>query len=89
MEVNELLKEPKFKNLFYEIISDEIDEELEKNILKFINEEVAVEVEDLFDYFHSIPIENVLVWLEEYQAKWNPESKIFEFVKDQIEFYNE
>lgn len=68
MEINELLKRSEFKNLFYEIISTEIDEELEKDILEYINEEIAVEVEDLFDYFQTISMENVCVWLEEYES---------------------
>jgi hypothetical protein len=69
-------------SLLFEILGSEVDEELERDILCFINEEIAVEENDLFGYFRKISVEDVLHWLEEYEENWNPASKIYEKVLD-------
>ncbi|MGN7175051.1 hypothetical protein [Cytobacillus sp. SAFR-174] len=73
--------------LLFEVLASEIDEELEKDMLEFINVESAIEEEDLFNYFQGISCEDILYWLEEYEAKWNPDCRIYEIVNDQINFY--
>lgn len=69
-----------------EVLACEINEELEKDILEFLNGEVAVEEKDLFNYFQELSIEDILLWLEEYEEKWNPSSRIFTIVLEELQF---
>lgn len=70
-----------------EIILQNIDEELEEDLLGFINCEIAIEEQGLFSYFQKISVEEILDYLFEYEAKWNPSSKLYELILDEIMFY--
>jgi hypothetical protein len=50
----------KIAPFLFEILGSEIDEEIERDILRFINEEIAVEENDLFGYFRKISCEGCL-----------------------------
>ncbi|WP_157778132.1 hypothetical protein [Parageobacillus thermoglucosidasius] len=51
----------KIAPFLFEILGSEIDEEIERDILRFINEEIAVEENDLFSYFQKISSEGILL----------------------------
>ncbi|MET3196935.1 hypothetical protein [Bacillus sp. OAE603] len=48
------------KELLVEVLGSEINYEVEKDILEFINCEIAVDEQDLFQYFQSIQLEDSL-----------------------------
>ncbi|KMY48350.1 hypothetical protein [Peribacillus loiseleuriae] len=74
------------KALFYEIVVCEIehDGELEEDIFEFLNVQIWIEEDNLFNFFRSIPEEAVLEWLEMYTDSWNPNSDIYIRIIDQI-----
>ncbi|WP_057763318.1 hypothetical protein [Cytobacillus praedii] len=72
--------------MLLEILFNEIDEELENDILEFINEEIAVEEDNLYVYFEKISIDDILYWLDEYGMNWNPSSGIYGIIIDEIRY---
>jgi len=66
------------------LIGFELDEEDEADMLTFINEEIAVEESDLWNYFKKLEADDIMYWLDEYVAKWNPNSNVNEVVRDEI-----
>lgn len=79
-----LINKNEVQNELISILSSEIDDDLERDMLEFIDSETAVEVQDLIKYFHSISYEDILYWLKEYEAKWNPSCQLFHIVIEEI-----
>ncbi|MFJ5623396.1 hypothetical protein ACIQD3_11780 [Peribacillus loiseleuriae] len=78
---------PKVERAFFnEILVYEIEfGELEEDIFEYLDGEIPIEQDNLFDFFRSIPEEAVLEWLEMYTGSWNPNSDIYKRLVDQLE----
>lgn len=81
------MKNNDIRSTLFEVLGCKIDEELQNDILEFINCEIAVEVEGLLSYLYSISVEDVLYWLHEYESKWNPSSMIYQIVVNDLMYY--